>query len=133
MELFQKIEALTGQKMEKFEAEQDAALVLLDGVNEAQRIATMQVQETGNSRLTSFADCVCRADKSLYYNTFKSCSRLKSTIEIPFPCCQSFLLTKYLPSLSDGCAKDRHQYQVNVIPLVSRKSDTQTTAALCCM
>ena len=43
MELFQKIEALTGQKMEKFEADQDAALVLLDGVNEAQRIATMQV------------------------------------------------------------------------------------------
>lgn len=43
VELFQKIEALTGQKMEKFEAEQDAALVLLDGVNEAQRIATMQV------------------------------------------------------------------------------------------
>ena len=43
VELFQKVEALTGQKMEKFEAEQDAALVLLDGVNEAQRIATMQV------------------------------------------------------------------------------------------
>lgn len=43
MELFQKIEALTGQKMEKFEAEQDAALILLDGVNEAQRVATMQV------------------------------------------------------------------------------------------
>ena len=43
MELFQKIEQLTGQKMEKFEAEKDAALVLLDGVNEAQRIATMQV------------------------------------------------------------------------------------------
>ena len=43
VELFQKIEALTGQKMEKFEAEQDAALILLDGVNEAQRVATMQV------------------------------------------------------------------------------------------
>lgn len=48
MELFQKIEALTGQKMEKFEADQDAALVLLDGVNEAQRIATMQVTKTSS-------------------------------------------------------------------------------------
>jgi ATP-dependent RNA helicase DDX47/RRP3 len=43
VELFQKIELLTGLKMEQFEAERDAALVLLDGVNEAQRIATMQV------------------------------------------------------------------------------------------
>jgi len=43
VELFQKIEQLTGLKMEQFEAEKDAALVLLDGVNEAQRIATIQV------------------------------------------------------------------------------------------
>jgi len=43
VELFQKIEVLTGLKMEQYEAERDAALVLLDGVNEAQRIATMQV------------------------------------------------------------------------------------------
>ena len=43
VELFQKIEKLTGQEMEKFEADKDAALVLLDNVSEAQRIATMQV------------------------------------------------------------------------------------------
>jgi ATP-dependent RNA helicase DDX47/RRP3 len=45
VELFQKIEQLTGLKMEQFEAEKDAALVLLDGVNEAQRIATIQMRE----------------------------------------------------------------------------------------
>ena len=43
MELFQKIEALTNQKMEQYPADQDTALLLLDRVNEAQRIATMQV------------------------------------------------------------------------------------------
>ena len=47
VELYKKIEALTGQKMEKFEAEQDAVLVLVDGVNDAQRIATMQVRTNG--------------------------------------------------------------------------------------
>ena len=58
VELFQKIEALTGQKMEKFEAEQDAALVLLDGVNEAQRIATMQVQNLQQFVLDTQRRCI---------------------------------------------------------------------------
>lgn len=45
MEQFQKIEALTGQKMEKYEeyAEEEAALLLLERVSEAQKMATMQV------------------------------------------------------------------------------------------
>ena len=43
MELYQKIEALIGLKMEQFPAEQEAVLVLLERVGEAQRIATMQV------------------------------------------------------------------------------------------
>ena len=46
VELFQKIEVLTGQKMEKFPADEDAALVLLDRVSEAQAMATMQVSCT---------------------------------------------------------------------------------------
>ena len=43
MELFQKIEALTGHKMEEYPAEQEAVLLLLERVGEAQRISTMQV------------------------------------------------------------------------------------------
>ncbi len=43
MEQFQKIEALTGQKMESYDAEEDAALLLLERVSEAQKMATMQV------------------------------------------------------------------------------------------
>ncbi len=43
MEQFQKIEALTGQKMEKYDAEEEAALLLLERVTEAQKMATMQV------------------------------------------------------------------------------------------
>ncbi len=43
MELFQKIEALIGRKMETYPAEQEAVLMLLERVGEAQRIATMQV------------------------------------------------------------------------------------------
>lgn len=41
--LFQKIEALTGVKMEEFESQQEAVLLLLERVGDAQRIATMQV------------------------------------------------------------------------------------------
>ncbi len=43
VELFQKIEALTGHKMEEYPAEQEAVLLLLERVGEAQRISTMQV------------------------------------------------------------------------------------------
>jgi len=50
VELFQKIEELTGQKMEAFPAEQDAVLLLLERVNEAQRLATMQMKETDKNR-----------------------------------------------------------------------------------
>jgi hypothetical protein len=46
VELFQKIEALTGRKMEAYPAEQEAVLLLLERVGEAQRIATMQVGYT---------------------------------------------------------------------------------------
>jgi len=44
VELFQKIEALTGHKMEEYPAEQEAVLLLLERVGEAQRISTMQVR-----------------------------------------------------------------------------------------
>jgi len=43
VEQFQKIEALTGQTMEKYDAEEEAALLLLERVSEAQKMATMQV------------------------------------------------------------------------------------------
>jgi ATP-dependent RNA helicase DDX47/RRP3 len=45
VEMFQKIEALVGKKMEQYPAEQEAALLLLERVSEAQRIATMQMKE----------------------------------------------------------------------------------------
>lgn len=44
VELFQKIEALIGLKMEQYGAEQEAVLLLLERVGEAQRIATMQAR-----------------------------------------------------------------------------------------
>ena len=43
VEQFQKIEALIGQRMEKFEHEEEAALLLYERVTEAQKLATMQV------------------------------------------------------------------------------------------
>ena len=43
MELYQKIEALIGLKMEAYPSEQEAVLLLSERVGEAQRIATMQV------------------------------------------------------------------------------------------
>ena len=43
VELFQRIEALTGQRMEQFSPPEDAVMLLLERTNEAQRIATMQV------------------------------------------------------------------------------------------
>ncbi|KAL3146406.1 putative ATP-dependent RNA helicase ddx47 [Trebouxia sp. C0010 RCD-2024] len=46
VELFQKIEALTGHKMEEYPSEQEAVLLLLERVGEAQRISTMQMRES---------------------------------------------------------------------------------------
>ena len=43
VEQFQKIEALIGQQMERFEHEEEAALLLCERVTEAQKLATMQV------------------------------------------------------------------------------------------
>lgn len=47
MELYQKIEALIGLRMEAYPAEQEAVLLLLERVGEAQRIATMQASGLG--------------------------------------------------------------------------------------
>ncbi|KAK9812303.1 hypothetical protein WJX73_000732 [Symbiochloris irregularis] len=45
VELFQRIEALTGQRMEQFSAPEDAVMLLLERTNEAQRIATIQMKD----------------------------------------------------------------------------------------
>ncbi|GLI59076.1 hypothetical protein VaNZ11_000909 [Volvox africanus] len=45
VELFQKIEHLTGIKMEQFAAEREEVLMLLERVSDAQRLATMQMKE----------------------------------------------------------------------------------------
>jgi ATP-dependent RNA helicase DDX47/RRP3 len=45
VETFQRIEHLTGVKMEAFPAERDEVLLLLEQVSGAQRIATMQMKE----------------------------------------------------------------------------------------
>lgn len=45
VEAFQKIEALTGQKMEQYTAQEDSAMLLLERTGEAQRIASMQMRE----------------------------------------------------------------------------------------
>ncbi len=44
MEMFQKVEALTGLRMEKYEVEADTALLLLERTTEAQQMATMQAR-----------------------------------------------------------------------------------------
>ena len=44
VEQFQKIEQLTGQQMEQYAAEQEAVLLLLERVGDAQRMAVMQVR-----------------------------------------------------------------------------------------
>lgn len=46
VELVQKIEALVGVKLEVYPSEQETVLMLLERVNDAQRIATMQMKET---------------------------------------------------------------------------------------
>ena len=58
VELFQKIEALTGHKMEEYPSEQEAVLLLLERVGEAQRISTMQVC---HSLMQSVAACAYAA------------------------------------------------------------------------
>lgn len=50
VELFQKIEQLTGQKMEIYPTEQDAVLLLMERVNEAQRLASLQMKETDKNK-----------------------------------------------------------------------------------
>lgn len=45
VELFQKIEHLTGHKMEEYPSEEEGVLLLLERVNEAQRMATMAMKE----------------------------------------------------------------------------------------
>eukprot|EP00850_Spirogloea_muscicola_P002410 SM000009S23539 [mRNA] locus=s9:609063:612293:+ [translate_table: standard] len=45
VELFQRIEQLIGMKMEAFAAEQEEALLMLERVSDAQRIATMTLRE----------------------------------------------------------------------------------------
>ena len=45
VELIQRIEALVGLKLELYPTEQEAVLLLLERVGEAQRIATMQMKE----------------------------------------------------------------------------------------
>ena len=44
MEMFQKVEALTGLRMDKYECEADAALLLLERTTEAQQMAAMQAR-----------------------------------------------------------------------------------------
>lgn len=66
VEQFQKIEALTGQKMEKYDAEEEAALLLLERVSEAQKMATMQVGQqsmcTAPCSLSISQCIVCRLE-----------------------------------------------------------------------
>ncbi|GBF91769.1 DEAD-box ATP-dependent RNA helicase [Raphidocelis subcapitata] len=50
VEMFQKIEHLTGVKMEQFPAEREEVLLLLEQVGAAQRIATMQMKEADSGR-----------------------------------------------------------------------------------
>lgn len=50
VEMFQKIEHLTGVKMEAFAAERDEVLLLLEQVGNAQRIATMQMKESDEGK-----------------------------------------------------------------------------------
>jgi ATP-dependent RNA helicase DDX47/RRP3 len=50
VELFQKIEQLTGQKMELYPTEQEAVLLLQERVGEAQRLATVLMRETDKNK-----------------------------------------------------------------------------------
>lgn len=50
VEIFQKIEHLIEKKMENFETEEEAVLVLQERVSEASRLAAMQMRETDSKR-----------------------------------------------------------------------------------
>ena len=50
VEMFQKVEALTGLRMDKYECEADAALLLLERTTEAQQMATMQARAEDRGR-----------------------------------------------------------------------------------
>lgn len=45
VEAYQRLEALIGQKLPEFEVEEDTVLILLERVNEAQRLAARELRE----------------------------------------------------------------------------------------
>jgi len=45
VEMYQKIEQLIGKKLEEYQTEQESVLIMLERVNEAQRMATLQMKE----------------------------------------------------------------------------------------
>lgn len=61
VEAFQKIEALTGQKMEQYTAQEDSAMLLLERTGEAQRIASMQVLGATGSLCLVSGIVLCRS------------------------------------------------------------------------
>lgn len=80
VELFQKIEALTGHKMEEYPSEQEAVLLLLERVGEAQRISTMQVHHPICLHLITAVFTLCKLlSQSLLFNM--SCSRQEGSQE----------------------------------------------------
>ena len=50
VEMFQKIEHLIGKKMENFETQEEAVLVLQERTSEASRLASMQMRETDSRK-----------------------------------------------------------------------------------
>ena len=48
--MFQKIEHLIGKKMENFETQEEAVLVLQERTSEASRLASMQMRETDSRK-----------------------------------------------------------------------------------
>jgi len=47
VEMFQKIEALTSKKMELYPTEEETVLLMLERVSEAQRLANLELKESG--------------------------------------------------------------------------------------
>ena len=60
VEMFQKVEALTGLRMDKYECEADAALLLLERTTEAQQMAAMQAWPGKNN-----ATDICQGARSI--------------------------------------------------------------------
>mmetsp|Transcript_15924 Transcript_15924/g.28288 ORF Transcript_15924/g.28288 Transcript_15924/m.28288 type:complete len:442 (-) Transcript_15924:136-1461(-) len=50
VEMYQKIEHLIGKKLDEFATEQEAVLMMLERVNEAQRMATMQMKDMDSKK-----------------------------------------------------------------------------------